>query len=51
MFYVTSEDLPTVAMFVDVSRAYAFKKQLEGLQFQAEVVWTMREAEETNVKY
>lgn len=43
MLIVVSDDLPTVAMFVDVSRAYAFKKQLEDLQFQAEVVWTMRE--------
>lgn len=46
MFYVVSEHLPTVALFVDVSRAYAFKNQLEDLQIQAEVIWTMREAEE-----
>lgn len=46
MLIVMSDDLPTVAMFSDVSRAYAFKKQLEDLQFQAEVVWTMREVEE-----
>ena len=46
MFIVISNNLPTAALFQDITRAYAFKKQLEDLQFQAEVVWTMREVEE-----
>lgn len=50
MFYVVSEYLPTVALFVDVSRAYAFRNQLEDLQIQAEVVWTMREVEKDGRK-
>ena len=40
VFYVVSEDLPTVAMFVDISRAYAFKRMLVKLGIQAEVIQT-----------
>lgn len=42
MFYVVSEYLPTVALFVDVSRAYSFKNQLGDLQIQASVIQAMR---------
>lgn len=50
MLVVISNDLPTAAVFVDVSRAYAFKNHLEDLQLQAEVVWTMREVETNDVQ-
>lgn len=40
VIYVVSENLPTVAMFVDISRAYAFKRMLVKLGIQAEVIQT-----------
>lgn len=40
MFYVVSENLPTVAMFVDISRAYVFKRMLVKQGIQAEVIQT-----------
>ena len=40
MFYVTSTDLPTVAMFVQISRAYAFKRTLVKQGIQAGVIQT-----------
>ena len=43
MFYVVSEYLPTVALFVDVSRAYAFKRTLVKKGIQAEVIKTEEE--------
>lgn len=42
MFYVVSEDLPTVAMFVQISLAYAFKRTLVKQGIQAEVIQTER---------
>ena len=50
MFIVTSNQLPTAALFQDITRAYAFKNQLEDLQIQAEVVWTHREVEKDEYK-
>ena len=46
MFYVTSTDLPTVAMFVQISRAYAFKRTLVKQGIQAEVIQTESDSNE-----
>ena len=46
MFYVVSEHLPTVAIFVDVSRAYAFKRTLVKKGIQAEVIQTESDSNE-----
>ena len=40
MYYVVSAHLPTVAMFVQISRAYAFKRTLVKQGIQAEVIQT-----------
>lgn len=40
VFFVTSKDLPTVAMFVQISRAYAFKRTLVKQGIKAEVIQT-----------
>lgn len=36
-FYVTAEELNTVAAFNDIARAYAFRRQLLKLGYTAEV--------------
>ena len=46
VFYVVSEDLPTVAMFVQISRAYAFKRTLVKQGIQAEVIQTESDSNE-----
>ena len=46
MFYVISKDVPTVAMFVQISRAYAFKRTLVMKGIQAEVIQTESLADE-----
>lgn len=40
MFYITSTDLPTIAMIDSMSRAYAFKRTLVKQGIQAEVIQT-----------
>ena len=42
VFYVVSEELPTVAMFVQISLAYAFKRTLVKKGIQAEVIQVER---------
>ena len=46
MFYVTSEELPTVAIFNRISRAYAFRNLLIDKGFRATVI---KVEEESNV--
>lgn len=38
MFYVTSTDLPTIAIVNSMSRAYAFRNQLLRLGYQVSVI-------------
>ncbi|MBQ0139483.1 MAG: hypothetical protein KBT36_09315 [Kurthia sp.] len=45
MYYVVSAHLPTVAMFVQISRAYAFKHMLVKQGIQASVIQTERDGE------
>lgn len=46
MYYVVSTHLPTVAMFVQISRAYAFKRMLVNQGIQASVIQTDESKEE-----
>lgn len=46
MYYVVSTHLPTVAMFVQISRAYAFKRMLVKQGIQASVIQTESLADE-----
>ncbi|WP_414838899.1 hypothetical protein [Carnobacterium sp. TMP28] len=43
MFYVTSKELPTVAYFACMSRAYVFRNLLIGLGYQAAVMQIEKE--------
>lgn len=45
MYYVTSTHLPTVAVFVQISLAYAFKRMLVKQGIQASVIQTERDGE------
>ena len=38
MFYVISDELPTVAVVSSLSRAYAFRNKLQQLGYQSSVV-------------
>ena len=46
MYYVVSAHLPTVAIFVQISRAYAFKRMLVKQGIQASVIQTEKYEEE-----
>lgn len=43
MFYVTSVDLPTIAYFTRMSRAYAFRNTIIELGYDATVIKTDKE--------
>lgn len=43
MFYVTSKDLPTIAYFTRMSRAYVFKQTMIKLGYEASVIKMDRE--------
>lgn len=43
MFYVTSIDLPTIAYFTRMSRAYTFRNTIIKLGYEARVIKTDKE--------